>query len=238
MIGNIRKSIVAIAIAALIIVQFVGKSAATASPASAPAFVDADLSAESRSLDTYVDELAQFDKKGKDLAKKPSLTRTEFATYERRAEDLKRRLSGVQNTLIQIITKLKAAGQWDNLDQSVLAKISDSRFQDFVRREGFKKVLEEAASVLSNSANEIVSPVEILRNKVHAQAPDFEPGNSILASRAVRVAYTTMFTKPVRCALAYIRVGITRRPLGSGKPSKGANDAFNCYCLDFNCEAL
>src|SRR6185503_7193948 len=64
MIGNIRKAIVAIAIAAAMIVPVVNRSSAATSPVPIPAPFDADLSAEGRLLDTYVAELVQFDKKG------------------------------------------------------------------------------------------------------------------------------------------------------------------------------
>jgi hypothetical protein len=238
MIGNIRKVFVATAIAALMIFQ-IGKSAATTSPA--PAIADADLIAEGRILDTYVDNLVAFDKKGADLGKKSSLTRAEFVAYEQVGEDLKRRVAEVRNAVLRAIDKLKAAGQWDNLDQIVLARISDSKFQAFVRQESLKKTIEDLAEGRNINVNEIVSPVDKLRSRVQAQTPDsiFAPRNSTLASRAVRVAYTTppaMFTKPVRCAIAHVRVGLTR-PFNGGAPSNRANNAFLCYCMDFDCGA-
>ena len=233
MIGKIRKAIVAIPIAALMIVQVVSTSVATTSPA--PALADINLSSESLVLATFLEDLRSFDKQGADLGRKVSLTRTEFVAYERQGDDLKRRVSGVQNSLRQIIDKLKAAGQWDNLDQILLAKISEPGFQSFVRSEGLKKTLEDAASGRNINVNEIASPVDALRNKVQGQAPDsvFERGNSSLASRAVRVAYTPappMFAASLRCRFARVREAVSGATSGNGKASQGAFDAVDCFC--------
>jgi hypothetical protein len=200
------------------------------SPVANPA-IDADLNAESRILDTFAGDLGKFDRKGVELAKRSSLTGPDLAEYDRQGDDLKRRLSEVQKTLRQIIIKLKAAGQWDNLDQTLLAKISDSGFQDFVRREGFKRTLEEAASGLSNNPNEILKPVDALRNRVQGRAQDsiFERGDM----RVVRVSYTTapaMFAATLRCRFARIRQGITGATSSSGHPSQKAHDLVDCFC--------
>jgi hypothetical protein len=233
MLGDIRKAFVSIAIAAFMIVPFVSKSAATIS--TEPTFVGVDLRAENRILAAYLEDLRSFDKQGADLGKRPSVSRTEFAAYERQGDELKRRVSDLQNTLRQVIDKFKAAGQWDNLEQTLLAKIKDSEFQNFVRTEGFKKTLDEAASGRNINVNEIASPVEVLRNKVQGRAsdPTFERGNSALASRAVRVAYTpapAMFASNVRCRLARLRFGISGAVSNDGKASAGANVARNCFC--------
>jgi hypothetical protein len=240
MIENFRKVLVVTAIAALMIFQ-IGKSAATTSLPTAPAVADADLSAEGQILDTYVDNLVAFDKKGADLGKKSSLTRAEFVAYERVGEDLKRRLAEVQSALRRAIDKLKAAGQWNNFDQIVLARVSAPRFEALVRQESLKKTLEDLAEGRSINVNEILAPADVLRNKVQGRVQDsiFERGNSTLASRATRVAYATaptMFTHPVRCAIAQIRVGLTRpfntKNSPKGAPSVNANNAFLCYCMD------
>ncbi len=240
---NYRTLMVICAVVTMMLTQIATTSVATTSPA--PAFADADLSGESRTLDTFVVELGVFDKKGADLAKRASLTRAEFVTYERQGEDLKRRVSGVQNALRQVIDKLKAAGQWDNLDQTLLAKINDSVFQNFVRSEGFKKTLEEVAAGRNINVNEIANPVNALRNKVQGQAPGsvFNPTDSTLALRAVRVAYTpapAMVAASVRCRLSYLRVGISGAVKVSGQPTDRSVNALQCYCLGNQgaCDAL
>jgi hypothetical protein len=243
--SNYRKLTVISAVVTMMLAQIVTTSVATTSPVPSPAYADADISAESRTLDAFVIDLGTFDKKGAELAKKASLTRAELDSHERTANDLKRRVSGIQSALVEAIRKLKAAGQWENIDQIVLAKISDSRFQDLVRREGFKKTLEEAASGLSNHANEIVGSLDVLRNKVKAQAQDpiFEPANSTVASRVIRVAYTTapaMFAFNIKCRLAYLRVGFSGAVKSNGQPTDRSVNAMQCYCEGSQpaCDAL
>ena len=236
---NIRRTIIASTILALMIVSFAATGARTTSGAVA----DVDLSAEDRTLNSFVNELGKFDKKNSELSKKASLTRIEFDAHQRDAESLKSRVSGVQNALREVIRKLKAAGQWDNLDQLVLAKISDPKFQDLVRRDGFKRTLEDAASQLSSDADEISRPLDLLRNRVRAQVQDsvFEPRNSTLALRAVPVAYNSapaMFKTGVRCRIAYLRGGISGA--FGGRPSDNAINAINCFCYadGDSCSAL
>ena len=235
---NYRKLTILWAIVIMMLAQVVTTSVATTSPAPAPAFADADISAESRTLSAFVTDLGKFDKKSAELSKRPSIAHVEYELHERTANDLKRRLPGVQNALREAIRKLKAAGQWDNLDQIVLAKISNASFQATVRSEGFKKTLEELASGLSNNANEISSPIDALRNKVKAEVHDpiFERGNTALVSRVARVAYTpapAVSASSVRCRLAYLRLGFSGA-VGAGgtvgDPSKPAQNAYDCYC--------
>jgi hypothetical protein len=228
---NYRKLTTLGAIVIMMLAQIVTTSVATTSPAPAPAFADADINAESKTLDAFVIDLARFDKKSAELGKKATIAHLEYELHERTANDLKRRLSEVQNALREAIRKLKAAGNWDNLDQIVLAKISDARFQAFVRSEGFKKTLEELATGLSNNANEIARPLEALRNKVQGQMQDpiYERGNT---ARVVRVAYTpvpAVAAFNTRCRLAYLRVGFTGA-FNKGNPSDRAQNAFDCYC--------
>jgi hypothetical protein len=233
---NYSKLTAICAVVATILIQVVSTSVATTAASPSVAFTEADLSSESRTLDSFVTDLAKFDSKGVELAKKASLTRAEFATQEQSANDLKRRVSGIQNALRDAIRKLKAAGQWDSLDQTVLAKISDPNFQSFVRNEGFKKTLEETASGLSNDANQISSPLDGLRNKV--QGAVFEPGTPSLASLAVRVAYTpppAMLAFNLRCRLASVRLGFTGLFHGQGHSTNEAIRNFNCQCHGTDC---
>jgi hypothetical protein len=230
---NQHKAMVILSLAAIV---FLPSLHLTTSARPLPGTVaDANLSAESRALDSFLADLAKLDKKSVELSKKSSLTRTEFDAHQRTADDLKRRLSAVQNALRDAITKLKAAGQWEQLDQIVLAKISNSKFQEFVRRDGFKRTLEVAASTLSNDANEIDSPLGILRNKVQAQVQDsiYTPGRGGLALRAVPVANTpppALFKSKARCSLAYLRAGISGAFNPTRGPSERANLGILCFC--------
>jgi len=231
---NYRKLTAIAAVVATILVQVLSTSVATTSASPSVTFTDADLNSESRTLDSFVGDLVKFDKKSVELGKKASLTRAEFAGQEQSANDLKRRVSEIQTALREAIRKLKAAGQWDNLDQTLLAKISDPKFQSIVRNEGFKKTVEDAASGLD--ANQISTPLDVLRNKV--QGAVLEPGTSLQALRAVRVAYTpspAMFGLNLRCRLSSIRLAFSG--LAHGSPTSGAKVNFNCHCYGDNCDA-
>jgi uncharacterized protein YukE len=238
---NYRKFVTLCAVLAIVALQSVANS--TSAGLRANATPEADVSAEGRILDSFADALAALEKKQIELGKKATLTRAEFDAHQRNANDLRNRVSAVQNALQEIIRKLKAAGQWDNLDSLVLAKISDSRFQDFARREGFKRILEAAATGLSTDANEITNPLDSLRNKIRAQAQDlrFAPDQSPMALRAIPVAYApanTAFAVSFKCRVGWLRFGVTKAILGH--PSQTSTNQVNCSCMgdQASCDAL
>ena len=205
-----------------------GNSKATASHPSV-AVTDPDLSNESRILETYAIDLFKFDKKCAELKRRASASLGEIDPLQRIADDLRGRSSGVQNAVREIVRKLKAANQWDDLDAKVLAKITDAKSQARFRQESFKQSLEQAASQLSSSASEINEPLLVLRRKLTGQAasPILEQP---LALRAVRVAYepATMFRVTFRCRLAHLRVGISGFVHGSATADATYNE--DCQC--------
>lgn len=227
-----RKLMALSAIVATLLVQIVSTSVATTSP---PALTDVDLSAEIRTLDTFLNDLVSYDRRGKELSRKPALTRAELVAYEQTATDLKRRLFGVQNALRQVITKFKAAGLYERLNETALERVTDPDLQAFARREDFKRLLEDAASNLSNETNQISAPVEALRSKVQAQMQDRlnDRGESDLARRAIRVAYTptpAVLALNLMCRMAYLRAYVTKAFSRDLLPSERSNNAYQCYC--------
>jgi hypothetical protein len=214
--------------------QFLHTSVANSTPPHP--FTDGDVSAESRVLDAFVDDLNSFDRKNRQLGKKESLLQAEFDSQQQAADELKRRLSPVQDALRQIARKLRASGQWDNLDETLLAKISNPKFQDFIRREGFKKTLEDCISSLSNDADQISTPLDNLRRKVQARNSAFGSATSAFAFHAVNVAYApepVLFTFELRCRLASLRQGLSG--FVHGKPTEAANHAQGCACDPESC---
>jgi hypothetical protein len=206
-------------------------------PVAAASAASLDINSEIRTLDSFVADLGRLDKKRVELGKKDSLTRAEFAALQNSSDELKRRLSAINSTLQEITRKLKAAGQWDNLDATVLAKLDDPKFQTLFRRLGFKQIIDNAASRLSSDADEISQPLEPLRNRVKAQVQNsvFESGNSVLALRAVAVAYEpslALTATSFRCRVSLLRMGLSRAFGNTGGPSNGSVNAVNCFCLD------
>jgi hypothetical protein len=219
------------AVGAMMFSQIVPTSAVMSSAAPAHVVADADVSAESRTLDAFGTDLDNFDKKITELKRKASFSAEELELHERTGNDLKRRVAGIQNALRDAIRKLKATGQWDRLDEIVLSSVTDARVQEFIRREGFRRILEETAN--SVDANEIVSPLDALRNRVRAQNL-FESRNSTtLGLRMVRVSYSSgpvMANVSLRCRFALLRSGFSQGFSNNGSSSKKAQDAVNCQC--------
>src|SRR3954470_9803885 len=118
---------------ALILVQGVSANKATNSPASDAALDEPNLSSEARTVNSFGDDLVAYDKKRAELSKKASLTNEEFNALQRTGDDLKGRVSQLRDAVQSTITKLKASGRWDHLDEDVLAKLTDSRNRDFIR---------------------------------------------------------------------------------------------------------
>jgi hypothetical protein len=223
------------AVLAMVAAWNVGTSKSLHSPAPAVSG-DVDLDAEARVLDNFVRDLALFDKRVAESSKKSSLTRAEFDPLKRSGDDLKGRLSEVQNALRDAIRKLKTANLWEGLDATVLARITDAKLQARFRQNSFRQALDEAASTLASDAKEIDDPLIPLRNKVQARLPEsnFESDRSSLALRTVRVSYSpaaAVFKASFRCRLANLRAGIgsafTSHP---GTNSRPAQNAVDCYC--------
>ena len=222
---------------------------ATRQPSATAATVD--ISSELRALDTYANDLSAFDKTFNGVSRKDSLTRNEFDGLQRNAEDLKRRLSGLQTEIGQIVRKLKAAGQWDKLDDTVLAHIDDARVRNQLSQIGLKRLLDEAASELSSGGSEITGPVELLNRKISAGFHDFNFDRRAegLSWRVVPVNYRAepLFALSVRCRLAAIRMGIygfvqasPAQHAPAGSQGAHINDRVNCYCggSEAACQAL
>jgi hypothetical protein len=233
--------------AGLVLVALLTASAARAvRPSSA---VPVDLSSELRSLDSYTNDLASFDKTFRLASKKNSLTRNEVDGLQRNADDLKRRLSGLQSALGQIINKLKAANEWDKLDETALAQITDARVRSQLSQVGLKRLLEQAAAGDAVDGNEITAPVEALRRKIASSSYDFDPygrGEST-TWRPVQASYSAepVFAQSVRCRLSCIRAGIygfvQHSPIQAapkGSTGNDINNRVNCFCADISCDAI
>src|SRR5690242_16159833 len=91
------------AVAIMMFSQMVPRSVATISTAPAPALGEADISAESRTLDAFLTDLGKFDKTNAELSQKESLTREELNSHEQTGTDLKRRVSEIQGALRDVI---------------------------------------------------------------------------------------------------------------------------------------
>jgi hypothetical protein len=223
--------------AALAITFIPGSVTPSATGAARPvASADADLNAESRAVDSFLNDLRTFNKKWVELGAKSTVTRTEFDPVQRNADDLKRRLSDIQNAARDAVKKLKASGQWDAIDAIVLSRITSAKLQSQFRQNSFKQIIEEAASQLTVDANEISKPLDVLRAKVsaNAQEPGFGEYPLGPAVRTVRAAYYPPVTKlSLTCRLAMLNVGLSG--FIHKKPTDTALEAVDCACTNQNC---
>ena len=85
---------------------------AVATMAPAP---DVDLRNEQQTISRYADDLIVYENQAAELGKRATLANTDFDPLQRKSDDLKGRLSGVQNAVREIVRKLKAANEWDDL---------------------------------------------------------------------------------------------------------------------------
>src|SRR5713101_2871641 len=87
------------AVLAITLIQGLSSSGATSLRSEKAASADVDISNEARTLDTFLSDLILFDKTASQLNKRDTLTKDEFKSAERTANNLKSRVSGVQNAL-------------------------------------------------------------------------------------------------------------------------------------------
>src|SRR2546429_2122075 len=136
-----------VAVLAMTLVPSVRRSTAKNQPSPvANAAPDADLANEERVLAKYFDDLFAYDKQAAELSKKASFVRADLDTLQRKSDDLKGRLSPLQNSIREIVRKLKAANEWEDLDITTAAKITDASHKSFFQQTSFKQVLVEASN--------------------------------------------------------------------------------------------
>lgn len=188
-----------------------------------------DFSSELRVLNTYGDDLVTYSRDVARLNKKESLVSADVDPLQRKSDDLKRRLSEVQNAIREVVRKLKAANEWDNLDATVVASLGDGSVKTLFQQESFKRLLEDAAGGLSSHASEIGAPLEGLRKKLASRAlSPFDSSAELPLVRASYEAPSPMAFVSVSCTVGKIRLGLIHR-LG-GKPTGGTLDQVSCAC--------
>ena len=109
-----RTTVILGAILALTLAHNAGTFTAVSFPVTR-SLSEPDLGSEDRTLEVYIHDLRKFQRRVRELDEKGSLTHSEFDALQRTSDDLKRRLSTVQNAIRAVVTKLKTTGNWDNL---------------------------------------------------------------------------------------------------------------------------
>jgi len=210
-----------------------GATASTVTPTATPsAAADPNLSIEQQFLERYFNDLRAYDRGCSQVAGKAQVHASDIDPLQRKSDDLRQRLSDVQRTIGEVIRKLKAANAWDDLDQKVLARLTDPRQRALFQPSGLKAALEEASTSLGSRGNEISTPLETLRKKVTSQLID-GTGSVVLVGYSSPRPNPLTSPSRLRCLGGKIRLGLIHR-LG-GTPTTNTFDEVCCAC---NCGAI
>jgi len=180
-------------------------------------------------LNKYADDVFAYQKECSRLKAKASLLRTDLDPVQRRSDDLKRRVTEVQNAIREVVRKFKAAKQWDDLDITTAAKITDPGPRAQFQQDSFKQLLEDGASSLSSHANEISIPVDDLRKKLTGRT--LSPYGDVVAFPVVLAAYrvpTPVKFISLACTVNRVRNGIIHSLHGSISNTNCVSTACAC----------
>jgi len=139
-----------------------------------------------------------------------------------KSDDLKSRLPRLQNTIREIVRKLKAANEWNGLDATTAAKITDAKLKSFFQEDSFKELLEESSNGLTGHANEISAPLDDLRKKLVSRYGD---GADLQIVRAAYKAPAPMKFVSLACSIGKIRLNLITK-LGGIPTNATEHDVF------------
>ncbi len=196
-------------VAVLAITIIAGGRPSTATKQPPLAVTPADLSSEERALAKYFDDFVAYDSECAKLGKQAVLEHIHINPVQAKSDDLKNRLPGLQNNVREIVKKLKAANEWDNLNTTVAAGITDPRLKVYLEQDNFKQLLEESSNNLNSHGNEISIPVDNLRKKLTSRT--FSPYGDGADVQIVRTAYEApapMKFVSLRCSIGRMRIGL------------------------------
>jgi hypothetical protein len=205
------------------VISSMQSSTATNAPlASESAAPGVDLSNEERIIARYADDLFAFDKQVAEVGKRARFAGSDLDPLQRKSDDLKSRLSEVQNALREVVKKLKAANEWDNLEINIEAKITDAGQKALFREFGFKQRLEEDANSLTSRASEVDRSLGGLRRKLASRFVQDDP-----------VMVQAAYFEPIRVANLRCRILSHRNTMDQnrgGHVSAQSQDAQACAC--------
>jgi hypothetical protein len=210
-----------VAVFAITVVPYLRSSAA-----SRPVLVVAstDLAHEQRIIAKYFDDLILYNKQTAQLGKKARLVNADLDDVQRRSNDLKTRLTEVQNAIREIVRKLKVANEFDDLDTNIVARITDARDKSYFQQNSFKKLLGEASNDLTSYESDITTPFDNLRRKLTSRTESPYRGALIRTHHAA----VPFGRSGLQCVIANVQLGLLWR-IG-GAESTAHKDARICSC--------
>jgi hypothetical protein len=208
----------------------VRSSTANDQPAPEAAVPDrTDLSNEDRVLGKYLDDLTLYEKECRLLGKRARLISADLDDVQRRELDLKNRLSEVQKSVGEVVRKLKAANQWNDLNAIIAAGINDPKERREFEELNFKKLLDDGSNSLTSHSHEIGSPLENLRKRLTSRNLLLDrDGAMAIVPAAYRPPPPPMFLVSVKCMISGIKRGIVGA-MGN-KSNNHSTDVWSCAC--------
>jgi hypothetical protein len=219
------KSAAIIAALTMALVPFMPTSMANSGPSELAA-AGADISSEQRIIARYFDDFVTYDKQATEFGKRAGLVSTDLDPLLRKSDDLKGRLSEVQNAVREIVRKLKAADQWNDLNTTVAAGVNDANQKSFLQQTDFKRLLEGSSNSLSGRGKEISEPLDNLRKRLagrYREGVDFQ---------IVRAGYAVPepIGSPDSLGCTIGKLGLLAIRLSGGRPNNAAFDAVFHQC--------
>jgi len=228
-----------IAVAVLLALTAVFGISALRTANSAPTSVDSppvnrapvgvDLASEERLLGKYLDDLIVYERECRELGRRTRLVSADLDVATRRSNELKGRLSEVQGAFREVVRKLKAANQWDNLNATIAATIIDPNERREFEELNFKQLLDDGANSLTSHGDEISGPLDNLRRKVARLAlPSSGDSAFAIVPAAYHPATPPMFLISVKCLVAGAKRGIVGAMGNKSNPH--STDVWSCAC--------
>ena len=190
-----------------------------------PIVAGAELGNEQRIIARYINDLVAYDKETQALGKRARLVSNDLDEVQNRSEDLKRRLSEVQNAVREMVRKLKAANEFDDLDSKIIARITEPADKSYFQQNSFKKLLEDASNGLTSYGTDITTPFENLRKKL-ASGTASPAGDSLNRAHHAPAPFGK---NGLQCVLSNIQVGIVWRMGGTEEKAHQNTRICACY---------
>jgi hypothetical protein len=181
---------------------------------------------EPRAISRYFDDLVAYVNELEKLSERKSLEHIHINPVQLKSDNLKSRLPEVQNAVREIVRKLKAANQWNDLNTTVAEGVTDASQKSFLQQIDFKRLLEDSSTSLSSRGKEISGPLDNLRKRLvsrYGEGVDFQ---------IVRAGYAVPepIGSPDSLGCTIGKLGLIAIKLSGGKPTNAAFDAVFHQC--------
>lgn len=224
---KVKLAVIAGLVALAVVASLRSTAATNQPPVPDSAAPGVDTATEERVIGKFHDDLFSYQIDCHQASKRQVLRNTDIDLLQRKSADLQNRLSEVQNAVREIITKFKAANEFDGLDAALLARVTDPRRRALYQESSFKEDLEYAASSLSSHKGEISFPLDGLRKRV-ARSALYVDSPTLVMARYHHPA--PMLGVGLGCRIARIRGKLIDKNGGGVGGNAATCTAISCAC--------